>query len=143
MTTVFQLYLLINYQSLHDYPYIAISDESDLLISICPEHISIDKREDAALFSEADYVATSRFIEVEIDRILRLVELYLGTDECSIIARFTEDKHVTFTYRVAPPNCRRIHDLYDDGSNMTAVTVVTKLMVIMEAIRQAADTIDD
>lgn len=77
----FQLYLLINYQSLHDYPYIALSDESDVAISICDEHIYITKRCDLAFFSLDDYIATSRTIEVDIGYIFHLIEVYVGTED--------------------------------------------------------------
>lgn len=140
---LFQLYLLINYDSLHDYPYVALSETQDTIISICDEHICIDKRSEAILFSEADYISTSRHITVNMEKIKRLVELYMGTDECSILARFTEDQHVTLTYYIAPPTCQRIHDLYSDGTNMTADIVVSKLVPIMEEIREAANRVDD
>jgi hypothetical protein len=140
---LFRLYLLTNCQSLHDYPYLALCDESDRSISICNEHICIENRADVESFATADYLATSRFISVDIGLVIRLVELYMGTDDCTVTARFTEDKHVTLTYRLAPVNKQRTHDLYDDGSNMTAEIVVTKLMPIMEAIRQAVETIDE
>lgn len=140
---IFNLYLLVNYDSLHDYPYVALSETQDTVISICDEHICIDKRSEAILFSEADYIPTSRNITVNMEKIRRLVELYMGTDECSILARFTEDQHVTLTYHIAPPTCQRIHDLYNDGTNMTADIVVSKLVPIMDEIRKAANRVDD
>ncbi|MBI2274178.1 MAG: hypothetical protein HYU70_10315 [Bacteroidetes bacterium] len=140
---IFHLYLLVNYDSLHDYPYVALSETQDVIISICDEHICIDKRSEAILFSEADYIPTSRNISVNMEKIRRLVELYMGTDECSILARFTEDQHVTLTYYIAPPTCQRIHDLYSDGTNMTADIVVSKLVPIMDEIREAANRVDD
>ncbi|HEY1019274.1 MAG TPA: hypothetical protein VGE25_09765 [Sediminibacterium sp.] len=140
---IFHLYLLVNYDSLHDYPYVALSEAQDVIISICDEHICIDKRSEAILFSEADYIPTSRNISVNMEKIRRLVELYMGTDECSILARFTEDQHVTLTYYIAPPTCQRIHDLYSDGTNMTADIVVSKLVPIMDEIREAANRVDD
>lgn len=140
---IFRLYLLIDSQSLHDYPYIALSDASDWIISICDEHIYIDSRGRTAIDLEADYIATSRVIPINISLILRLVDLFVGSDDCSITARFSEDKHVTLTHHLPYLNRCVDHDLYDDGSNLTAEIVITRLLPIMEQIRAAARTLDD
>lgn len=140
---LFRLYLLINSQSLHDYPYIALSDASDWIISICDEHIYIDSRRRTAIDLEADYIATSRVIPIDISLILSLVDMFAGTDDCSITARFREDKHVTLTHHLPHLNRCVDYDLYDDGASLTAEIVVTRLLPIMEQIRAAARNLED
>jgi hypothetical protein len=142
MPYTFRLYLLVNPQSLHDYPYIAMSAETDIVISICDEHISIAKRNDEVNLSEHDFILTSRSITVDIVKIFHLVELYMGTDDCYITARFTHDKHITLTHRVSRQGEFRDHDLFDTGLHTPEDIIVRKLLPIMEDIRRDVEDVD-
>ena len=69
----FQLYMQVNPDTVHYYPYVGVSSESSRLINICEAHIEISERDDN-FFHEPDYLPTSRSFEFDLSNLDQLVK---------------------------------------------------------------------
>jgi len=92
--------MLINKDSAIGYTYVAFSMDTNKVINISKEHISIDNilKEDAEFYDE-DYIPTSRELNFDMQYLDDLFENIIGHTNYSLIVRFNKKKEITFTYR--------------------------------------------
>lgn len=141
MPIVFQLYLLVNKDAVHKYPYAATSEGTNRLIFISEEDVLIIDPSDA-LFFETDYIPTSRTFEFDLEELDRLVKNYIGPLEYNIITRFIEEKHITLTYHSPNNEGPKDYDIFTGYPEPRAQKLVAEVYPLMEAVKETMLTAD-
>ncbi|GAC1398578.1 MAG: hypothetical protein NVSMB63_18690 [Sediminibacterium sp.] len=141
MPTRFQLYILINRNDLHQYPYVGISNETPRMVNICEEHIIIEPKV-SQLFFITNYQLTSRFFYLDLASLDDMVERHVGCREYEIITRFLDFKYITLTYGDPAGDQQKEQDIYADDPDERAMQLVQHVYPMMEDIIKAAELID-
>jgi hypothetical protein len=141
MPISFQLYMLVNTDLPHNYPYAAVSPATHKIMIICDEHIAILDPVDT-YFVESDYMPTSRSISFDLEMLDNIVANYIGPHEYNIITRFTPEKHITLRYHSPTNEGPKDYDIYLGYPDKRAVKAVEEIYAIMEATKQLALAVD-
>lgn len=137
----FQLQLLINTGDYPRYPYVGISPDTARVVLLCGEHIGILPREDSTYF-ENDYMATSRYFDLDLEKIDDLVKKYTGQEEYNILTRFGPHKHITLTYHSPTNEAPKNYDIFATYPDPRAQQLVRDLYPLIAGIRDAVGRMD-
>lgn len=126
--------MLFNPESPHGYPYVALNPSSKRILNICEEHVLIMDVSDT-LFFDSDYLATDRYVEIDMEHLDTLVNTYTGQQEYNIITRFNEEKHITLTYHSPTNEGPKDYDIFTGYPEQRARALVEDVYPVMEAVR--------
>ena len=131
----FQLYMQVNHDTVHYYPYVGVNNETSRIINICEANIEISERDDN-LFHEPDYLPTSRSFEFDLVNLDQLVKAYIGPLDYRIIVRFNEYQHITLTYHSPTNEAPKDYDIFSGYPDKRALQLIKDIYPLMEAVKQ-------
>jgi hypothetical protein len=135
MPVHYQLYQLNNPDAPIRYPYVAISKETDRIILISEEQVTIlDPSE--ILFFESDYLPLANSFAFDLTLLDTLVTNYIGPLDYTILTRFNEEKHITLTYHSPTNEAPKDYDIYLGYPNERAQTLVKAVYPMFETVRE-------
>lgn len=130
----FQLYMMFDEQSALGYPYIAIGNSCDRYLFIDNDHISIEvmhKNDKVEFYKQ--YVATSRYIDFDVEKLDSIIERIIGQRGYSLIVNFNENKEMVIAYRHQASDEYRECELSLNNSTtpeaIERVSVINKIMI--------------
>lgn len=143
---VFQIFALITDNHLLEFPYCALSSDRNRLLMICDEMIRYDSPTEQA-DSETlyrDYIPTSRYFDLDLSELEKLIHAYTQQDRFSFCADYSEElKGIMLTF----PNPRegfqnwseRLTDKDTNNlSRMIQYEVDTNLKAIIDQVFEIA-----
>ncbi len=136
MPVEFQLYLLLHPDAHPQYPYVAISDETQRVLFIAEEQTNLLDPSDIVFFLE-DYQLTSRTISLDLSQLDEWVTTYTGQTVYRLLTRFTEEKHITLTYHAPTNEGPKDYDIYLGYPDPRAEALVAKIYPVMLAIKES------
>ncbi len=135
MPLEFQLYMQVNPDAGHYYPYVGVSKQTSRIINISSTHMDISEAADN-LFHEPDYLLTSRSFEFDLEHFDHLIHTYIGNHEYRIIVRFNKHKHATLTYHSPTNESAKDYDIFLGYPEKRAVQLIADIYPIMQKVKE-------
>jgi len=136
--TKFQIYRLINKDSVIGCPFLGISIDTNRVIEISEDHISIDTihEHDKGSF-EADYVcsSTEEYFYFDLAFLDDLVESYIGQREYSLTAYFNDKKEIVLAYRTESDHYKEKNLTAGFPSDKTTKEIVSVIHNLLKSIK--------